>query len=93
MEQARAAYPEIEPWRQTVECSVMDIADDIAYSLHDLDDFHRAGVLQHAAVAAEFRTWLRRRADFAALPSAELRTSERRPGYALGETASAAARP
>ena len=33
----------------------MDIADDIAYSLHDLDDFHRAGVLQHAAVAAEFR--------------------------------------
>ena len=42
----------------------MDIADDIAYSLHDLDDFHRAGVLQHASVAAEFRAWLRRRAEF-----------------------------
>ena len=42
----------------------MDIADDIAYSLHDLDDFHRAGVLQHAAVAAEFRTWIRRREEF-----------------------------
>ena len=41
----------------------MDIADDIAYSLHDLDDFHRAGVLQHASVAAEFRTWIRRRPD------------------------------
>ena len=60
-----AAYPKIEPLRQTVECSVMDIADDIAYSLHDLDDFHRAGVLQHAAVAAEFRTWIRRRTEFA----------------------------
>jgi dGTPase len=60
-----AAYPKIGPLRQTVECSVMDIADDIAYSLHDLDDFHRAGVLQHASVAAEFRTWIRRREEFA----------------------------
>ena len=65
MRDVLAAYPSIEPLRQTVECSVMDIADDIAYSLHDLDDFHRAGVLQHAAVAAEFRTWIRRRAEFA----------------------------
>lgn len=65
MRDVLAAYPAIEPLRQTVECSVMDIADDIAYSLHDLDDFHRAGVLQHAAVAAEFRTWIRRRGDFA----------------------------
>ena len=65
MREVLAAYPRIGPLRQTVECSVMDIADDIAYSLHDLDDFHRAGVLQHASVAAEFRTWIRRRAEFA----------------------------
>ena len=78
-----AAYPAVGPWQQTVECSVMDIADDIAYSLHDLDDFHRAGVLQHAAVAAEFRTWLRRRAEFAGLPPADLLLADRRPGYAL----------
>src|SRR6478735_4375807 len=92
-----AAYPKIGPLRQTVECSVMDIADDIAYSLHDLDDFHRAGVLQHASVAAEFRTWIRRREEFArrqgpALPAVSAGSAdvplghavvERQPGVAL----------
>ncbi len=78
------AYPSITALRQTVECSVMDIADDIAYSLHDLDDFHRAGVLQHAAVAAEFRTWIRRRQDFARTDSAAgPGGSDRQPGVAL----------
>ncbi|MFG1710965.1 deoxyguanosinetriphosphate triphosphohydrolase family protein [Nonomuraea sp. M3C6] len=57
MVDVRAAYPELPPLRQTVECSVMDIADDIAYSLHDLDDFHRAGILQYSAIAKEFREW------------------------------------
>ncbi len=87
-----AAYPKIGPLQQTVECSVMDIADDIAYSLHDLDDFHRAGVLQHAAVAAEFRTWIRRRAEFTRGSGAEetgsgvtvgMALSDRQPGVAL----------
>ncbi|WP_353647497.1 dGTP triphosphohydrolase [Nakamurella sp. A5-74] len=78
-----AAYPRIVPWRQTAECSVMDVADDIAYSLHDLDDFHRAGVLQHAAIAAEFRTWRRNRAEFAAADDADLLRHERRPGRRL----------
>ena len=77
------AYPRIGPLRQTVECSVMDIADDIAYSLHDLDDFHRAGVLQHASVSAEFRAWTRRRAAFQAADAADLLHRERRPGYSL----------
>lgn len=80
MREVLAAYPKIEPLRQTVECSVMDIADDIAYSLHDLDDFHRAGVLQHASVAAEFRSWLRRRAT---LTERTLPAQDRRPGLAL----------
>ena len=83
MRDVLAAYPSIAPLRQTVECSVMDIADDIAYSLHDLDDFHRAGVLQHASVAAEFRTWSKHRAEFAQMSKRELRSSDRRPGHAL----------
>jgi dGTPase len=76
-------YLLIKPWRQTVECSVMDIADDIAYSLHDLDDFHRAGVLQHASVAAEFRTWIRTRTALEKVDRQELRANERLPGNSL----------
>ena len=83
MRQALSAYPHIGAWRQTVECSVMDLADDIAYSLHDLDDFDRAGVLQHASVSAEFRTWTRSRAELAAARSDRLRDRERVPGHAL----------
>ena len=33
----------------------MDLADDIAYSLHDVEDFHRSGVLQFSPVSGEFR--------------------------------------
>lgn len=81
--EVRGAYPQIGPWQQTVECTVMDLADDIAYSLHDLDDFHRAGVLQHASVAAEFRTWMRTRADLTRMGDGELAGTGRAPGHAL----------
>ena len=83
MTEVLSAYPAIPALRQTVECSVMDLADDIAYSLHDLDDFHRSGVLQHAAVAAEFRTWTRDRVALAALPAGDLAAGERIPGHSL----------
>ncbi|SKC37514.1 deoxyguanosinetriphosphate triphosphohydrolase family protein [Plantibacter cousiniae (nom. nud.)] len=78
---ARSAFTAIAPWQQTVECSVMDVADDIAYSLHDLDDFYRAGVLQQAAVAVEFRTFLRDQHTLAALDADELWS--RAPGHSL----------
>jgi dGTPase len=81
--QSRSAYPAIARLQQTVESSVMDIADDIAYSLHDLDDFYRAGLLNQSTISAEFRTWRRERAELHASEHGDLVLSSRLPGRSL----------
>lgn len=73
----------LEPGRQTLECAVMDLADDIAYSLHDLEDFHRSGVLQYSPIANEFRSWLRDRASLHLMASDELGRLGQIPGGSL----------
>ncbi|MEU4241388.1 dGTP triphosphohydrolase [Actinoplanes sp. NPDC026619] len=57
---ARAPFAgRVADWQQTIEASVMDTADDIAYAIHDLEDVYRVGVLQQGAVAAELMAWQR----------------------------------
>ncbi|WP_157486996.1 deoxyguanosinetriphosphate triphosphohydrolase family protein [Leucobacter salsicius] len=83
MDEVLAAFPRIARGMQTVECAVMDLADDIAYAVHDLDDFTRAGVLQQAAVAGELRAWLAGSRELAEEHRGELAASWRTPGHAL----------
>ncbi|HEX8507995.1 MAG TPA: dNTP triphosphohydrolase [Propionibacteriaceae bacterium] len=78
-----AAFPGLAPGRQTLECAVMDLADDIAYSLHDVEDFHRSGVLQFSPVSGEFRAWASERRRFAAYDTVELGGLARAPGAGL----------
>lgn len=77
------AYPLIAPGQQTVECSIMDISDDIAYSLHDLDDFYRADLLNPATLSAEFRSWRRDLASLRAADAEWLAADTRTPGHSL----------
>ena len=83
MESLRDAFPKIAPGMQTLECAVMDLADDIAYAIHDLDEFTRAGVLQQAAVTGELDAWLDSQSDFTGAAEAALEPRWRDHGVSL----------
>jgi dGTPase len=83
LRQARAPFAGVLPdWQQTVEASIMDTADDIAYAIHDVEDFHRVGVLQSGSVGNELLTWQREAKALAELTEPVLAAGVRRPGYA-----------
>lgn len=84
MHDALSVFGQISQHQQTLECSVMDIADDISYAVHDLDDFYRAGVLQYSSVATELRRWLDAGKTLATLDESEL--DQRLPGHGLEST-------
>src|SRR5690242_2673497 len=73
LRQARVPFAgRLADWQQTVEASVMDTADDIAYAIHDVEDFHRVGVLQQGSVATELMAWQRNAATLRTASEAEL---------------------
>jgi len=84
LRQAREPFAgRIADWQQTVEASVMDTADDVAYAIHDVEDFYRVGVLQQGSVATELLAWQREAAALRELTVAELDSEARRPGRAI----------
>jgi dGTPase len=81
LRQAREPFSaRIADWQQTPEASIMDTADDIAYAIHDVEDFHRVGVLQQGAVATELIAWQRDAAELREMP---LGATARRPGRSV----------
>ena len=84
LRQARAPFAgRLADWQQTVEASVMDTADDIAYAIHDVEDFHRVGVLQQGSVATELMAWQRDAGMLRSLTHDELISVQRRPGRSV----------
>ncbi len=52
----KAAFLFVRPdqnQRQTIEASIMDFADDITYSVHDLEDFYLAGLIPLELLATD----------------------------------------
>jgi dGTPase len=57
------SIPKVEGELQSVEAAIMDLADDITYALHDLQDFYFAGFLPIPVVLKELRGYMEMRED------------------------------
>lgn len=55
LERIRKFAPAIGSDTQTVEASIMDVADDITYAVHDLEDFYLSGLLDSSLILEELR--------------------------------------
>jgi dGTPase len=53
---ARVGYEDSD--RQSVEAAIMDYADAITYSVHDLDDFYRAGLIPLESLVNSHEEWV-----------------------------------
>lgn len=56
-DEARSLHPDGGGERQSLEASIMDIADDITYALHDLEDFLQAGLFDGRRAGEELHAY------------------------------------
>ncbi len=52
----REKGPEGKPYHKTFDCSIMELADDIAYGVHDLEDGVARGILRRDVIEDDLRT-------------------------------------
>lgn len=64
LKESRMFLPEgYPPDAQTLEAAIMDVADDITYALHDLEDFYFAGVFTGSPALGELTAWQKAKSD------------------------------
>lgn len=85
LEHARSWLPEVfrqrgNEYSQTLEASIMDVADDITYAIHDLEDFISAGFVHVDEISHEFQAG-DRKASENIYDHVEVRLRKKYPDY------------